>query len=281
MPALYRSRKNPPAHQPICRQEIAITAADWIIDNPLIARLETFAPLSEDDRQALRDACGNTRQVPPNRDIISEGESPDHVHLVLDGWAARYKVVPDGARQITAYLIPGDFCDLHVTILKEMDHGITALTPATVAYIPHGEMEALIEERPALARALWWSTLVDEAVLRAWIVNLGRRDAYESIAHLMCEMHVRMQHVGLVQDGRFDLPVTQEELADSLGLTPVHVNRILQRLRSEGLITLKERMLTILDIEGLRKVAGFDPNYLHTREGSGRGAIAASDDERA
>jgi CRP-like cAMP-binding protein len=146
-----------------------------------------------------------------------------------------------------------------------MDHGITALTPATIAFIPHGEMEALMERRPALARALWWSTLVDEAVLRSWIVNLGRRDAYESIAHLMCEMHVRMEHVGLVQDDRFDLPLTQEELADSLGLTPVHINRILQRLRGEGLITLKERMLTILDIEGLRKAAGFDPNYLHTR----------------
>ena len=175
--------------------------------------------------------------------------------------------MPDGARQITAYLIPGDFCDLHVTILRQMDHSITALTPATVAFVPHGEMEALTAERPALVRALWWATLVDEAVLRAWIVNLGRRDAYESIAHLMCELHVRMEQVGLVENGRFDLPLTQEELADSLGLTPVHVNRILQRLRADGLIILRERLLTILDVAGLRKVAGFDPNYLHTRKG--------------
>jgi CRP-like cAMP-binding protein len=220
----------------------------------------------------LSDACGNIRDVPANQDIISEGDRPDQVRLILDGWAARYKVVPDGGRQITAFLIPGDFCDLHVTILKEMDHSITALTPATVASIPHGELEALMKERPALARALWWSTLVDEGVLRAWIVNLGRRRAYESIAHLMCEMHIRMEHVGLVEDGRFDLPVTQEELADALGLTPAHVNRILQRLRTEGLITLKERLLTILEISGLRRVAGFDPNYLHTREGSPRRA---------
>lgn len=110
---------------------------------------------------------------------------------MLEGWAARYEVLPDGARQITAYLIPVDFCDLHVTILRRMDHGILALTPATVAYVAHDKMRALTEKRPELTRALWWATLVDEGVLRAWIVNMGRRDAYERIAHLMCELHVQ------------------------------------------------------------------------------------------
>jgi CRP-like cAMP-binding protein len=147
-----------------------------------------------------------------------------------------------------------------------MDHGIVALTPAAVAFIPHAVIEQLPLRRPELARALWWATLVDEAVLRAWIVNIGRRDAFEGVAHLLCELHVRLRHVGLVQDHSFDLPLTQEDLADALGLTPVHTNRVLQRLRSEGLITLRGGHLTILDAEGLRRAAGFDPNYLHVRQ---------------
>jgi CRP-like cAMP-binding protein len=230
---------------------------------PIVTKLERFTRLSADDKAALQHASRNTREIRPNRDIISEGDRPGHVHLMLEGWAARYKVIPDGSRQITAYLIPGDFCDLHITILKHMDHGIVALTPATVAFISHEEMRVLTTERPELTRALWWATLVDEGVLRAWIVNIGRRDAYEGISHLMCEMHVRMKNVGLVEDGTFHMPVTQEELADTLGLTPVHVNRVLQRLRSEGLIELSGRMLNILDVGALRKACGFDGGYLH------------------
>ena len=231
--------------------------------NPLITKLEKYAPLSDDDRDAIVEASRNTREIDANRDIISEGDRPDHVHLMLDGWAARYKIVPDGARQITAYLIPGDFCDLHVTILKRMDHGIFALTPATVAYIPHETMRRLTASRPELTRALWWATLVDEGVLRSWIVNLGRRDAYQRIAHLMCEMHVRMKNVGLVEHDSFSLPLTQEEIADTMGLTAVHVNRMLRRLRDEGLIEIGGQKLTILDLGGLQRASGFDPSYLH------------------
>ena len=238
--------------------------------NPLIAKLERFTMLSVEDREAIIRASRNKRDIKPHRDIISENDRPSYFHLMLDGWAARYKLLPGGARQITAFLIPGDFCDLHVTILKRMDHGIVALTPATVAYISHDEMRALTEERPNLTRALWWATLVDEGVLRAWIVNMGRRDAYERIAHLMCEMHLRMKNVGLVADGVFHLPVTQEELADTLGLTAVHVNRILQRLRSEGLIELRGRTLSILDLEALQNTSGFDGSYLHADARGGR-----------
>lgn len=234
--------------------------------NPLIRKLENIAELSEDDRRALLSMCDDVRDVREHRDVISEGARPDHVHLIIDGWAARYKVVPDGARQITAYLIPGDFADLHATILGKMDHGIFALTPLKVAFISRERIDALTRERPELTRALLWATLVDESVLRQWIVNLGRRDAHQRTAHLMCEMHVRMQNIGLASEGKFDLPLTQEEIADTLGLTPVHTNRTLQRLRSEGLIELKGRALTILNGAGLRKVAGFDPIYLHGEE---------------
>ena len=231
----------------------------------LIAKLELGGPLPEVDREALRSACSDARTVASGSDIISDGASPEHVHLILGGWAARYKLVADGGRQITAFLIPGDFSDAHVAILKRMDHGVVALTPATVAYIPHAVFDALPARSLELARALWLATLVDEAVLRAWIVNLGRRDAYAGIAHLICELHARLRNVGLVEEDRFSLPLTQEMFADALGLTPVHVNRIIQRLRADKLITLRGSKLDILDARGLREIAGFDPDYLHAR----------------
>lgn len=229
----------------------------------LIAKLDAASTLGNEERQAIRELCVSTRTVPAKQDIISEGEKPEHVHVVLDGWAARYKTLPDGSRQILAFLIPGDFADLHVTILREMDHGIVALVPSRVAYVPHRQMEELPLHRPQLARALWRATLIDEAVLRSWIVNLGRRDAAERIAHLFCELHARMALVGLVSDGQFRLPLTQEVIADATGLTPVHVNRVLQRLRSDALIVLERGELEILDAAALRRLAGFDPNYLH------------------
>jgi CRP-like cAMP-binding protein len=241
-------------------------AADTIsCPDALIAKLEMGGRLGEEDRAALRALCGDVRHIPAHRDIIREGDRPDHVHLMMDGWAARYKIVPDGARQITAFLIPGDFCDAHVAILGQMDHGIVALTDSLVGYIAQVEIETLPLHRPELARALWWATLVDEAVLRSWIVNLGRRDAHERVSHLLCELKVRLRNVGLVEGERFALPLTQEVLADSLGLSAVHINRVLQRLRSEGLITLKGGTLTILDAAGLGRAAGFDPNYLHVK----------------
>ena len=242
-------------------------------ESTLIRRLKIFADLSEDEERRLTDLCSDVRQTPAKQDIICEGERPKHVHLVLRGWAARYKVLPDGARQIVAFLIPGDFCDLHFTVLEQMDHSIVALSPCTVAYIDTREIDRLTLESSRIARALWWSTLVDEGVLRTWVVNNGRRDAYERIAHILCEMHARMKMIGLVADERLDLPLTQEELADATSLTPVHTNRTLQRLRAEGLIDLKSHVLTIKDLKGLQRAAGFDPSYLHIRR---RPLIAAA-----
>ncbi|MGZ8285842.1 MAG: Crp/Fnr family transcriptional regulator [Allosphingosinicella sp.] len=230
--------------------------------SPLIAKLETRAPLTAEDREALYDLYADARELGARRSIIREGDRPDHIHLVIEGWGARYKLLPDGARQITAFLIPGDFCDLHATILNEMDHGISTLTRSRVAFIPRGKMDALTE-RPSLAKAFWWATLVDEAVLRNWIVSIGRRDAYEAIGHLICELYVRMKNVGLVVDHRYDLPLTQEEIGDALGLTAVHVNRVLQRLRSEDLISFRRGLLIIHDYQRLEKASGFNANYLH------------------
>lgn len=232
---------------------------------PLVAKLETVARLSAGDREALAALSVNVREMDARRTIIREGERPDHVHLMLEGWAARYKLLANGSRQITAFLIPGDFCDLHVTILGEMDHSIATLTRARVAYVPRRKMEE-VAERPSLVRAFWWSTLVDEAVLRSWIVNVGRRDAFEAIGHLMCELYVRLCNVGLTDDHSYDLPLTQEELADALGLTPVHVNRVLKRMRADGLISLTRGALVIHDYRRLQAASGFNPNYLHIDE---------------
>lgn len=241
-----------------------------VVDTPLLAKIATVVDLSGEDRAALAGLVREARETPARRSIIREGDRPEKVHLILDGWAARYKLLPDGARQITAFLLPGDFCDLHTAVLGEMDHSIITLTAATVAYITRAELDA-VSERPRIARALLWSTLVDEAILRAWIVNVGRRDAEQAIGHLICELYVRMRNVGLTFDHSFDLPLTQEEIADALGLTPVHVNRIVQRMRAAGTITLKRGLLTIEDYRALESSCGFNPNYLHIARREARG----------
>ena len=234
--------------------------------NPLTRKLELFGPLPVDDRRLLDEVVDRTRVLGPHEDIIREGEAPNDVHLVLKGFACRYKLVPDGDRQIFAYLIPGDFCDLNGFILKAMDHTIATLSSCTIVDIPR-ERVLEMARRPEIGRALWWATLVDEAILREWIVNLGQRDAEHRIAHLFCELHLRMASVDLVDDGTLELPITQSELGDTLGLSVVHVNRCLQKLRASGLIMLKHGRLVIPDVGLLHAMCDFNPNYLHLAGG--------------
>lgn len=234
-------------------------------NSAILRKLSIFADLDGPEMTLLDEATSDVRKTAARRDIISEGERPEHLHLIIDGWATRYKILSSGSRQITAFLLPGDFCDLHTTILGHMDHAIGALTPCRVAWIPSDWFDRLTAEHSGLTRALWWGTLLDEAILRNWVVNIGRRDAYERIAHLLCELHARMQMIGLVDDDRLELPITQEELADATGLTPVHVNRKLQRLRGDNLIELSGGVLTIKNVAELKRVAGFDPSYLHIK----------------
>ena len=232
------------------------------------SRLEAFAKLSPDDRTALDQVSRNTRFVEPRRDLISEGDNPRFVHLVLDGWACRYKALPDGKRQIVSLFVPGDFCDLNVYILKAMDHSIGAITRLKVAMIAPEDMNALTEGRPRITQALWWHELVTSAIQREWTLNIGQRGAYERLGHLLVELYLRLQSIGRAQDGRCDFPLTQTDLADSTGLTAVHVNRTLQELRRNGLIELERKQLHILDLERLMDVSMFNPNYLHLeREG--------------
>ena len=230
--------------------------------NLLTRKLEAFAPLSEADRHLLDAVIREARDVGSREDLIREGDAPGDVRLILAGFACRYKRLAGGRRQIMAYLVPGDFCDLHVFILKAMDHTIATLSPCRVVDIPR-ERILEITERPALARALWWAALVDEATLREWLVNIGARSAEQRVAHLLCELLLRLRVVGLADGAEYELPVTQQELGDTTGLTNVHVNRVLQRLRGDGLITLKGKHLVILDVERLNAFSGFTPNYLH------------------
>lgn len=231
--------------------------------SPLVRRLSTLADLDAEDVSRIEELCKDTRQVARKDHIKKEGDRPEYVHVMISGWAARYKTLRNGSRQIVDFVIPGDFCDLHVTLLAEMDHGIVALSPCRVARIDQREIAELTSENSRIVRAMWWSTLVDQAILREWVLNVGRRDAYERLAHLLCEMHCRMKRVGLVKNDRLSLPVTQEELADATGLTSVHVNRTLQRLRSEKLVAVGHGTLTVLDVAALEKAAGFDASYLH------------------
>jgi CRP-like cAMP-binding protein len=235
----------------------------------LIRKLECFSALSDSDKSRLRDAARDVRTYGPRQDIIQEGDRPDEVHLMLDGWATRYKLLSNGDRPILAYLIPGDLCDLHVALLDEMDHSIGTLSPCRVALIPRARIEELLQDGP-LARALWWSTLVDEAILREWLVTTAHRPANQRIAHFICEMLLRSKAVGLTDDDTFELPITQEELGDTMGLSTVHVNRTLQELRGKGLIESKGKLVVIDDLERLMRFADFNPNYLH---GHQRGAL--------
>lgn len=230
--------------------------------NVLTRKLELFGPLPDDDRRLLDVIVARPRKVDHHWDIIREGDAPNDVHLVLEGFAYRYKILPNGRRSIFAYLAPGDFCDLHIFILKAMDHGIATLSASTIVDIPRARILELLE-RPAIARALWWTTLVDEATLREWLVNMGRRDAESSIAHLFCEIHLRLKSIGLADGGEFRLPITQNELSDTVGLSAVHVNRTLQSLQARNLITLSRSRINIHNIEQIYQFCGFDAKYLH------------------
>jgi CRP-like cAMP-binding protein len=236
--------------------------------NVLTRKLEAFGPLPDADKLLLDEVIRPARAVGPRVDLIREGEAPSDVNLILEGFACRYKMIPDGTRQIMAYLVPGDFCDLHVFILKAMDHTIATLSPCTVVKIPRAQILELME-RPAIARAFWWAALVDEATLREWLVNIGARKAEHRVAHLLCELLLRLEAVGLTNGDTYELPVTQAELADTVGLTSVHVNRLLQRLRRDGVIALKGKHLVILDVARLKAVSGFNPNYLHLSSRNG------------
>lgn len=228
----------------------------------LIRKLEQFSTLSSTEKHALAAAVQSTRQLGAREDFLIQNGRPKGVNLLVDGFACRYKLLHDGRRQIVGYFLPGDTCDLRVYLLKRIDHSIGTVTPVTIAHLSHEALVDIFENFPTLKRALWWSTLVDEAITREWIVNVGQRTGYERMAHLLCEVFHRLRVVGLADADGCDFPLTQHDLADTVALSPVHVNRVLQELRQAKLIVLREKRLTILDLDGLKAVAHFSPSYL-------------------
>lgn len=233
------------------------------MSNALANKLSGYIALNASEIDLLVTATANSRAVGAHRDLIREGDEPGPAFVVLEGWACRYKILPDGSRQIMAFMLPGDFCDPHIGSLEQMDHSVGTITSCRIASIPHDRMEALVVATPTLARAFWRAQLVDESISRAWIVSMGRRDAAERIAHLMLELYLRMRNVGLAEGDTCDLPLSQTVVADAVGLTPVHTNRMLRSMHR--MMKLGSGTLTIHDSKALAKLAGFDDNYLHRR----------------
>ncbi|HZH11540.1 MAG TPA: Crp/Fnr family transcriptional regulator [Microvirga sp.] len=231
--------------------------------NPLVLKLEQRDRLSDDEKRVLESAISRIRVVEADEDIVHEGDRPSESSLLLDGFAARYKIFSNGRRQITAIHVAGDFVDLHSFLLKTMDHGVLALTPCRIAVVPHAAIEKITTEHPHLTRLLWLSTLVDGAIHREWLNAMGRLSATAHMAHFICELFLRLKAVGRTDGDTIQLPLTQAELGDTLGLSTVHVNRVLQELRKEGLIRWQGDALTILDRERLEKVGEFTPTYLN------------------
>lgn len=232
--------------------------------NALKVHLSAFVELTAADQELLEHALSRQiRRLEPRRDIISEGENPRVVNVLLEGWAMRYKQLADGRRQILSFMIPGDLCDANVFILKEMDHSLGSLTPITYAEISQPDFEEVMEKSPRVTKALWWSELVNISIQREWTTNIGQRTAYERLAHLFCEMFARLSVAGLVRNQGFHFPLTQTDIADATGMTAVHVNRTLQLLRRDGLIEFHNRSMVLPDPARLMEIALFNPSYLH------------------
>ena len=229
----------------------------------LVRKLESIAPLTAEERQALLDLPMTVRSYARGEDIVREGDIPSECCLVLEGFACRYKLLPDGRRQIMAFHTPGDMPDLQSLHIGVMDHSVAAMMPTRAAFIPHRSMRDLTHVYPGLQHAFWRDTLIDAAIFREWLIGVGRRDAHERIAHLICEMLLRFRGVDLAPNDTFKMPATQADIADALGLSNVHVNRVLQDLRREGLITWTNYTVSILDWEKLQARGLFEATYLH------------------
>jgi CRP-like cAMP-binding protein len=231
--------------------------------NPLVAKLSHFASLSIEDIRGLKSLCRGEESVEAGIPLLEQGQPPGPGFVLTDGMACRYRLLPDGRRQILTFLIPGDFCEPHMFLVAAMDHSVAALVPSRLAFITRETVSGIMAYHPRLTAAIWWSAIQEAAILRERIVALGRRKAHGRVAYLLCELVWRYRAIGATSDDAIRLPLTQPDLGDTLGLTPVHVNRVLQDFRRDGLILLEHRQLTLLDTASLHKVAEIDDAYLH------------------
>jgi CRP-like cAMP-binding protein len=229
----------------------------------LIQKLQITTPLNADDLRALERLPIHLKEVAAHTAIVREGERPSQCCLLIDGFICRSKTTDAGKRQILSIHISGDIPDVQSLHLHVMDHDMTTLSRSTVGFIGHDALRAVTRERPIVAEALWRETLIDAAVFREWIVNVGRRSAVNRLAHLLAEIGTRLRAMRLAEEDRFELPMTQLDIADAVGLTPVHVNRVVQELRRAGLLELRKHAVFLPDLPRLKELGGFDDLYLH------------------
>jgi CRP-like cAMP-binding protein len=229
----------------------------------MIRKLRNNTNLDADDIEAIRALPVNIKQLPANTVIVREGDKPAQSCLMIEGYSVRSKTTDEGRRQILSIHIAGDIPDLQSLHLHVMDHDFTTLSACTLGLISHDSLRAVTRSRPLVAEALWRETLVDAAIFREWIVNVGRRQAPQRLAHLILEMRARLAAIGREGNGHYELPMTQVDLADALGLTSVHVNRVLQVLRADGLMDIRNNVVTLGDAEKLMQMGDFDDLYLH------------------
>lgn len=227
------------------------------------ARIRARHTLSQEEEDAIRGAMGMSRTFDAHHTFIEAGVLLDVSVLIVDGIACRYKDLSEGQRQITELHVPGDFADLHSFTLKRLDHNLMTLTPCSVVFFPHAKLTALTERFPRVARLYWFSTNLDAAIHREWVLSMGRRTALARTAHLFCEMQARLSLVGMATPDGFAFRVSQIDLAECLGMTPVHINRSLRRLREMGLMTFRGGRAAFQDLAGLQALAEFDPSYLY------------------
>ena len=230
---------------------------------PLLRALEVHTALAEDDRQAVLNLPLTTRHLESSSYILREGDLPDQCAILVTGFAYRQKLTGDGARQIIALHIPGEPLDFQHLFLDVADHSIQMLTRGQVAFVPRKAIQELVHTRPGIANAVVTNILVDSSISREWVLNVGRRDARTRLAHLLCEFALRMEAYGLTGPDGFQLPITQEQLADATGLTTVHINRTLKGLEASGLIARNKRNISFPQWERLRDVGDFNQRYLH------------------
>lgn len=229
----------------------------------MIRKLESLFRLSDDEKRALENLPVEVESLKPEQDIIRIGERATRSCLILEGFTCVYKLTSDGKRQIMALHVPGDMPDLQSLHLKVMDISIASIGSSVVGFIPHEDLRHTCARYPRLTAAFWRETLVDASIYRDWILNIGQRSAYPRVAHLLCELLVRLKAVGIAESHTFHLPITQAELADAIGITPVHMNRIFQALRADELIDATRGKVTILNGAKLKEQGDFDPLYLH------------------
>lgn len=230
-----------------------------------LARLRFRHPISVEEEAAIRGMIGETRRYPAGTVIVHAMERLNVSLLLLDGMLGRYKDLRSGERQISELHLAGDFADLHSYTLKRLDHNILALTACQVAVVPHENIKKVVRAFPRLGDLFWFSTNLDAAIHREWMVSLGRRSAVARIAALFCELQARLSIIGKANEAGFDLPLNQSQLAECLGITSVHVNRVLRELRERGLATFRSQRVSILDLAGLRGLGEFDPAYLYLK----------------